>query len=128
MTAISGTITGVSLIGAATRGLGALKTYKVTCDLGAYAASSDTLEIPLVGATIDAATKSGKTSTLYAATAMGPGYNTTGGAVYMNGASVAALAISTDSLTGELCDSTISNEVNSTASTGHELVVVVSEA
>jgi hypothetical protein len=128
MAAISGSITGVSLLHGNTKGLGALKTYAVTLDLGAYAASSDTLEIPLVGATIDASTKSGKTSTLYSAVCLEPGINTTGGAVYCNGASVAAMAISTDSLTGELCDSTISNEVNSTASKGHIIAVTVSEA
>jgi hypothetical protein len=128
MTAISGSITGVSLLAAPNRGIGALKAYEVTVDLGVYAGGADTLEIPLVGATIDAATKNGKTSTLNSAVPIGPGYNTTGGAVYMNGASVAAMAISTDSLTGELCDSTIGNEVDSTASTGHRLCVTVTEA
>lgn len=65
----------------------------------AYTASDDTFSIADVGATIESFTKRGKTNTILEAMCMYPGMNSAGTAVYSG-----PLTVSTDALTGSLCN------------------------
>jgi len=110
MAEIDGTIRGVTLVHAPFAGAGtvsardAREVWLLTADFAAYTASSDTAAIEDVGATISARCRDGKTRTVeWAAPAFG-GQDSTPQAVYMLGASIDALAVSTDKVTGELTD------------------------
>lgn len=128
MGVIAPTMTGCTLLHGNSRGQGGLKTYLCTFSVPAYT-SSDTITISDVGATIATRTGNGKTNTLYCAMPVEPGIDTNGQACYLNGASVAAMTISSDTLTGELCDSTIGNILtSSTAAQGCMLAITVTES
>ena len=126
MATITGTITGVSEIRAAANG--GRKAYTVTADFAAYTGASDTAALATVGATIAARTRNGKTLTLRGAVPVAPGYDTAAQAVFMTGASVQALTVSSDSLTGNLSGLDGTELTSSTACKGVELCVIVDEA
>lgn len=115
MATVNGSIKGVSLLYPNVTGLGTRKHYLLSCEFGAYTGSGDTATITGVGAAIAAATKNGKTNTLRGGVCVGAGYDTVNQAVYCGGASVQALTVSTDDLTGNL---TIAAGTEITATTG----------
>jgi len=123
MTVISGTIRSISLQSKAFRGAGTTtrdrtEVYLVTADFGAYTGSGDTAALALVGAAINARVRDGKTRTLIWGAPALCGADADNQAVNFCGASVAALTISTDDFTGELCDvNTVSTEVTATSGT-----------
>lgn len=124
MATIAGTITGVTLL----RAKDARKAYLVTVDFAAYTGASDDATITGVGAAIAARTRNGKTNTLRSASCIGAGRDTAAQAVHFQGASVAALTVSSDALTGELKTAAGVELTSSTASTGVELCVTVDES
>ena len=129
MSTITATKRGATCLSKSFRGAGTLEVWLLECDLAAYTGSSDDLAIAAVGAFIDSLARDGKTSTLVWGTPAHAGVDTNAQAVYACGASVAALAISTDDLTGELCSAMPSTEVSSaTASTGIGIMVGVTRA
>ena len=120
MATISGTIKGVNLVNKAWSGSGTTtrdrtEVWLVTADFAAYTGSSDTAALALVGAAITATVRDGATRTLAWGAPCLAGADTANQAVLFCGASVAALTISTDDFTGELCTlNTVSTEVTST--------------
>lgn len=124
MAVIKGTITGVSLLRAA----GALKTYQVTCDFGAYDASEDTAGVDAIGAAILAHTRNGKTTTLKAVQCIGAGKSGTTD-VFYTGTAAWAGTISGDNSTGHLAVLAGTEIADLTATTrGVELAVTVAES
>lgn len=126
MATISGTILGVTEL--RTKESTGRKAYLVSCSFGAYSGSADTAALAGVGAAILAKTRNGRTVTLRGAVPAGPGYDTAAQAVYFTGASVQALTVSSDDLTGNLSNAAGTELTASTASTGVELCVIVDEA
>jgi len=123
MSTIAGTITSLSLMhksysGSGTTTRDAMETWMVLADFAAYTGSSDTASLAAVGAAISAQCRDGKTRTLISAQPAMAGSDANNQAVTFNGTSVAALTISTDDLTGELCTlNTVSTEVTATSGT-----------
>lgn len=121
MATITGTLRGCDLIskdfqggGTTTRSM--TEVWLVTADFAAYTGSSDDAALALVSATISGRARDGRTRTLFWAGPAIAGTDANNQAVNFCGASVAALTISTDSLTGELCTvNTISTEVTATS-------------
>ena len=128
MATINGTIKGVSLVQGNVNGSGARKAYLLSCDFAAYTGAADTATITGVGAAIATATKNGKTNTLRGGICVGPGMDTAAQAVYCGGASVQALTVSSDDLTGNLTVAAGTEITSTTASTGVQVLVVVDES
>lgn len=129
MSTINGTIKGVSLVQGNVNGVGARRAYLLSCEFPAYTGSGDTATITGVGAAISTATKTGKTLTLRGGICVGAGADTAAQAVYCGGASVQAMTVSSDDLTGNL---TIAAGTEITATTGVssgvQVLVVVDES
>lgn len=125
MSAINGTITGVTLL----RAKDDQKTYLVTCDFAAYTGASDTATVTGLGAAIAAKTRNGKTNTLKGVVCIGAGKDTAGTSAYFTGTSVWAATISSDDATGHLAV-VAGTEISSTSgkTTGVELAVTVVES
>lgn len=123
----NGTITGATLL----RANGALKTYLVTCNFGAYTGAADTATVTGLGAAILAKTRNGKTTTLKSVQCIGAGKDgaTTPLDVFFTGTSVWAATISSDDATGHLAVAA-GTEITSTTGTtvGVELAVTVLES
>jgi hypothetical protein len=121
MSTIAGTIRGITLVNKAFTGAGTTtrdrtEVYLVTADFAAYTGSSDDASLAAVGAAISARVRDGRTRTLAWAGPCNAGADANNQAVNFCGTSVAALTISTDDLTGELCSvNTVSTEVTSTS-------------
>ena len=128
MATINGTIKGVSLVQGNVNGVGARKAYLLSCDFAAYTGSGDTATITGVGAAIASATKNGKTNTLRGGICVGPGADTAAQAVYCGGASVQALTVSSDDLTGNLTVAAGTEITATTACSGVQVLVVVDES
>lgn len=131
MSAIAGTITGVTLLRAKDdlpAVTPARKAYLLTVDFGVYTGSTDTASIAAVGATILAHTRNGKTVTLRGCIPIAPGYDTAAQAVYFTGLSVLAGTVSTDALTGQLSAADGTELTSSTACKGVEICVIVDES
>jgi hypothetical protein len=126
MATISGSIKGVTLLRSALNS--GRKAYLLAVDFGAYTGAADTAALANVGATILAATRSGKTVTLRGALPIAPGYDTAAQAVYFTGAAAQALTVSSDSLTGNLSGADGTELTSSTASKGVEICVIVDES
>lgn len=126
MATIAGTITGVTLL-RSKEGSGR-KAYLLTADFGAYTGASDDASLAGVGAAILAKTRNGKTVTLRGALPAAPGKDTNAQDVYFTGASVQALTVSTDALTGNLSIAAGTEVSTSTACKGVEICVIVDEA
>lgn len=128
MSTITGTKRSGTCIAKSFRGAGTLEVWLLSVDFAAYA-GADTLAIAGLGAFIDTLARDGKTSTLQWAAPAHAGVDTTGQAVYAAGASAAALTVSSDDVSGELCSALPSTEVTSaTASTGVGVLVGVTRA
>lgn len=123
MATITGTIRGISLVNRSWSGSGTTtrdltEVWLVTADFAAYTGSSDDAALATVSASITARARDGRTRTLFWAGPCVAGADANNQAVNFCGASVAALTISSDSLTGELCTvNTISTEVTATSGT-----------
>lgn len=121
MATIAGTIRGINLLHRAEKGAGTTtrdqtEVWEVSADFAAYTGSTDDASLAGVGAAISARARDGKTRTLKAAMPMYSGADANNQAVDFAGASVAALTISTDDLTGELVAvNTVSTEVTATS-------------
>lgn len=121
MSTITGTIKGVNLVskdfqggGTSTRSM--TEVWLVTADFAAYTGATDDADLATVSATISDHVRDGRTRTLFWAGPAIAGTDDNNQAVNFCGGSVAALTISSDSLTGELCTvNTISTEVTSTS-------------
>jgi hypothetical protein len=120
MATITGTIRGCNNVSKAFQAAGTTvkdmtEVWLVTADFAAYTGSTDDAALALVSATISARVRDGRTRTLKWGAPAFSGADTTNQAVDFCGTAVAALTISTDSLTGELCAvNTVSTEVTST--------------
>ncbi len=121
MATITGTIRGCTLVNKAFSGSGTTtrdktEVWMLTADFAAYTGSTDDAALALVSAEINARVRDGRTRTLFWAGPCMAGADANNQAVNFCGASVAALTIASDSLTGELCTvNTISTEVTSTS-------------
>jgi hypothetical protein len=131
MATIHGTIRGCNLVSKAMQGAGTttrdhLEVWLVTADFAAYTGSTDDADLLVVSATISGRVRDGKTRTLlWGAPAM-CGADANNQAVNLCGTSVAALTISTDTLSGELCTvDTVSTEVTATSGTTYGVGILV---
>jgi hypothetical protein len=121
MSTIAGTIRGINLLHRAEKGAGTTtrdqtEVWEVSADFAAYTGSGDDASLAAVGAAISARARDGKTRTLKGALPMYSGADANNQAVDFCGTAVAALTISTDDLTGELCAvNTVSTEVTATS-------------
>lgn len=131
MATIAGTIRGINLKSKAFQGSGTtvrdgLEIWEVTADFAAYTGSADTASLAAVGAAITARVRDGKTRTLAWGVPAYCGADANNQAVNFCGTSVAALTISTDDLTGELCDiNTVSTELTATSGTTYGVGLMV---
>jgi hypothetical protein len=123
MATIAGTIRGITLVSKAFQAAGTTtkdltEVWLVTADFAAYSGSADTASLAAVGAAISARARDGKTRVLKWGAPAFSGADTANQAVDFCGTSVAALTISTDDFTGELCDiNTVSTEITTTTAT-----------
>lgn len=121
MATIAGTIRTVNLLHRAEKGAGTstrdmTEVWEVSADFAAYTGSADTASLAAVGAAISARVRDGRTRTLKWGAPMYSGADANNQAVDFCGTSVAALTISTDDFTGELCDvNTVSTELTATS-------------
>lgn len=122
MTTIEGTVTGVQLVYASFGGLGTRKTYHLTCDFGAYTASSDDAAVLTVPTVIGNFTKNGKTVTLRSAMAGQPGKTAAGAAVY------ASPTVTVDGTSLEFNLGGVTAEADCAASSGVGIFVNIDES
>jgi len=123
MTTISGVIRGCTNVskdyqggGTSTRSL--QEVWLVTADFAAYTGSTDDASLAAVSAAISARARDGRTRTLLWGAPAIAGTDANNQAVNFCGASVAALTISSDDFTGELCAiNAVSTEVTATSGT-----------
>lgn len=128
MATISGTIKGVSCLHKEEwGGHGTRELWLITASFGAYSASSDDATLAAVGAAIDDTARDGKSSTLRGAIPVMAMDNGSGTGVYFSGASVQALAVSSDALNGELNNAALT-ETDSAAASGCAIAVIVDRA
>ena len=125
MATISGTIRGVTCMSKTFSGHGAREAWLITVDFGAYTGASDDASIAAVGAACSAAARDGKTRTLRGGTCIFAGADTANQAVYPTGASVQAMTVSSDALTGNLSNAAGTELTSATASKGAGILVVV---
>lgn len=134
MSTIAGTIRSISLVHKSFQGSGTttrdrIEVWLVTADFAAYTGSSDDATIAAVGAAISARVRDGATRTLLWGAPALCGADANNQAVEFCGTSVAALTISTDDFTGELCTvNTVSTEVTSTSGTTYGVGIMVGVA
>jgi hypothetical protein len=128
MATITGTIDGITLLAASSTGVGARKTYLVTASFGAYTGATDDAKLAGVGAAIASFVRNGKTNSLVGALPHQGGLDTNAQAVYFSGASVKALSVSGDDLTGNLTNAAGTELSSSTASSGVGIIVTVDES
>lgn len=134
MATISGTIRSCTLVSKAFAGAGTTtrdrtEVWLVTADFAAYTGSADTAALATVGAAITSRVADGATRTLLWGAPAFCGADANNQPVNFCGASVAALTISTDDFTGELCDiNTVSTEVTATSGTTKGVGIMVGVA
>lgn len=134
MATISGTIRSASCVSKAFSGAGTttrdrMEVWLVTADFAAYTGSADTAALAAVGAAITSRVGDGATRTLLWGAPAFCGADANNQPVNFCGASVAALTISTDDFTGELCDiNTVSTEVTATSGTTKGVGIMVGVA
>lgn len=121
MATIHGTIRGCNLIHRAEKGAGTTtrdqtEVWELSIDFAAYTGSTDDADVLLVATEINNRARDGKTRTLKAAMPIYAGADANNQAVDFCGTSIAALAISSETLAGELCSvNTVSTEVTATS-------------
>lgn len=131
MATITGTIRSATLVNKDFQGAGTTvhsmtEVWLLTADFAAYTGASDDAALALVSATLSSQARDGRTRTLFWAGPAIAGADANHQAVNFCGASVAALTISSDSLTGELCSvNTISTEVTATSGVTYGVGIMV---
>jgi len=131
MATIAGTIRSINLKCKADQGAGTttrdrLEVWEVSADFAAYTGSTDDASLAAVGAAISARARDGATRTLLWGAPSACGADANNQAVNFCGTSVAALTISTDDLTGELCTvNTVSTEVTATSGVTYGCKILV---
>lgn len=121
MGTITGTLRGCDLVSKAMQGAGTttrdgLEVWLLTYDFAAYTGSTDDATVTGVPAAINARVRDGRTRTLLWGAPAFCGADANNQPVNLCGTSVAALTISTNDFTGELCSvNTVSTEVTSTS-------------
>lgn len=134
MATIAGTIRSINLKCKADQGAGTttrdrLEVWEVSADFAAYTGSADDASLAAVGAAISARARDGATRTLLWGASSGCGADANNQAVAFCGTSVAALTISTDDFTGELCTvNTVSTEVTATSGVTYGVKILVGVA
>jgi hypothetical protein len=134
MSTIAGTIRSASLQSKAMEGAGTttrdrMEVWLVTADFAAYTGSTDDASLAAVGAAISARARDGATRTLLWGAPAFCGADANNQAVNFCGTSVAALTISTDDFTGELCTvNTVSTEVTATSGVTYGVGILVGVA
>ncbi len=134
MSTITGTLKSASLVSKANQGAGTttrdkLEVWELTYDFAAYTGSTDDATVTGVPAAINAKARDGKTRTLLWGAPAFCGADTANQPVNFCGASVAALTISTNDFTGELCSvNTVSTEVTSTTGVTSSVGIMVGVA
>jgi len=120
MATIHGTIRGCNLLHRAEKQAGTTtrditEVWELSVDFAAYTGSTDDADVLLVTTEINARARDGRTRTLKWGAPMYSGADTANQAVDLCGTTVAALAITSETLAGELCSvNTVSTEVTST--------------
>ena len=122
MTDIVGTIQGAALVEANFDGFGAREVWRLAYRFAAFT-SSDTISLDGVGAAVSARVRDGKTRTLRWGVPANPGSDTADQACYATGASIQALAVSSDDLTGQL--SNAAGVILTSATASHGVGVLV---
>ena len=131
MTTINGSIKGIANVSKAFQAAGTTtkdmtEVWLVTADFAAYTGAADDAALLTVSALISATARDGRTRVLKWAAPCFSGADANNQAVDFCGGSVAALTISSDSLTGELCTvNTISTEVTATSGTTQGVGILV---
>lgn len=121
MATITGTIKSATLVSKAFAGAGTTtrdmtEVWLVTADFAAYTGATDDAALATVAATISNQARDGRTRTLLWAGPAVAGADDNNQAVMFGGGSVAALTISSDSLTGDLnAINAVSTEVTTTS-------------
>jgi hypothetical protein len=129
MATISGTIRDCScLYKEEHAGHGTRELWLVTADFGIYEDSADDAALAAVGAAIDATARDGKTSTLRGAVPVQAGDNGAGTGAYFTGATVPALTVSSDALTGELNNASMTELDAAAGCKGLGIAVIVDRA
>lgn len=134
MSTIAGTIRSCNLKSKAFSGAGTttrdrLEVWEVTADFAAYTGSGDDASLAAVGAAISARARDGATRTILWGAPAFCGADANNQAVNFCGTSTAALTVSTDDLTGELCTvNTVSTEVTSTSGVTYGVGILVGVA
>lgn len=128
MAVITGTKLGARVVAVEeSHSKGNRETWLLTASFAAYTASADTATIAGVGAYISGLAHDGKARTLKWAGPYLGADNGAGTIVYFTGASVDALTISTDALTGEISGNT-GTETDTTVTTNLGIMVCVDAA
>ncbi len=134
MATITGTLKSATLVSKANQGAGTstrdgLEVWLMTFDFAAYTGSADDATVTGVPAAINARVRDGKTRTLLWGAPAFCGADTANQPVNFCGTSVAALTISTNDFTGELCTvNTVSTEVTSTTGVTSSVGIMVGVA
>lgn len=134
MATIAGTIRSCSLQSKAMEGAGTstrdrMEVWLVTADFAAYTGASDDASLTGVGAAISARARDGATRTILWGAPAYCGADANNQAVNFCGTAAAALTVSTDDLTGELCTvNTVSTEVTSTSGVTYGVGILVGVA
>src|SRR5260221_1310248 len=101
-----------------------MEVWEVEIDFAAYTGSTADASVAAVGAAITARARDGATRTLLWGATSKTGADANNQAVAFCGTAVAALTISTDDFTGELCTlNTVSTEVTSTSGTTKSVTI-----
>ncbi len=131
MGTITATKRGCDLVSKAMQGAGTtvrdgLEVWLLTMDFAAYTGSGDDATVTAVPAYINAQARDGKTRTLAWGAPAFCGADANNQAVNFCGTAVAALTISTNDFTGELCSiNTVSTEVTATSGTTFGVGILV---
>lgn len=134
MATITGTLRSASLQSKAFSGSGTttrdlMEVWLLTYDFAAYTGSTDDATVTGVPAAINASMRDGKTRTLLWGAPAFCGGDANNQPVNLCGTAVAALTISTNDFTGELCAvNTVSTEVTATSGVTYGVGILVGVA
>jgi hypothetical protein len=121
MATINGIIRSCNLLRRAEKGAGTsvrdqTEVWEISADFAPYTGAADDAAILLVTSEVNARARDGKTRTLKWAAPLFAGADANNQAVDLCGASIAALAVSGETISGELCSvNTVSTEVTATS-------------
>lgn len=108
---------------------GTRELWLVACSFGTYSASADDASLADVGAAIDATARDGKSSTLRGALPVEGALTAASAVAYFTGATVQALTVSSDALTGELNNAALTEvDAASGGIKGCKIAVIVDRA